>query len=151
MAKFYTNDGPYIAEAMKDHLNSWPKKPCEIRLEDLDKDGVSMMLQQLASAEKRKTYIDGSYLGVWPFAVYIHIQAEDTASRLDATGCLWELAEWLRTKDAKGEYVNLPSFDEQRQATRIELTNTPSIAARYEDDSEDYQALFELEYTYHRR
>ncbi len=151
MAKFYTNDGPYIAEAMKDHLNAWPKKPCEIRLEDLQKDGVSMMLQQLANAEKRRPYIDGSYLGVWSFAVYIHIQAEDTASRLDATGCLWELAEWLREKDQNGNFVRLPIIDGQRRAVKIDLTNTPSIAARYEDDSEDYQALFELEYKFHRR
>lgn len=150
MARIFTNDGVYIAKVMKDHLNTWHKKPAPVLLEDLGKDVPSMMLQQLASAEKKTSYIDGSYIGIWSFAIYIRINAEDTASRLDATGCLNELAEWLNEKDSNGTLVNLPYIDTRRTVNKIEMSTTPSIAARYEDGTEDYQAIFSLEYSVRR-
>lgn len=151
MAQIFTNDGVYIAKAMKDHLNSWDRKPVAIKLEDLGKEVPSMMLQQLAASEKKKTYINGSYIGVWNFAVYVRINAEDTASRLDASGCLQALADWLQTRDAQGAFVNLPVIDDYRKATKIEMSSTPSIAARYDGGIEDYQAIFSLEYKVTRR
>lgn len=151
MAKIYTADGVYIADVMLQHLNSWPKKPADVILEDIGKDAPSMMLQQLSAAEVRKTYVNGSYIGVWPFAVYIRINAEDTASRLDATGCLRELAKWLDEKDDRGTFIHLPIIDSEKTATRIQMTSSPSIVGRMEDGIEDYQALFELEYKHHRR
>lgn len=146
MEKTFTNDGVLIAKVMRDHLNSWAKKPTDFMLEDLGKKAPSLMLQQLSAAEKKRTYINGSYIGSWNFAIYIRIDAKDTASRLDAIGCLEELSKWLQQKDSKGEYVNLPLIDTDRTATKIEMTTTPSIAARYEDGKEDYQAIFSLEY-----
>lgn len=150
MARVYTNDGIQLAKVMKDHLNSWHKKPTEIMLEDLGKEVPSMMLQQLASAEKKKEYVNGSYIGVWNFAVYIRVSGTDTASRLDAVGCLNELAEWLTELDAEGSFVNLPVIDDSRQATKIETSSTPSIAARYENGIEDYQVVMSLEYKVRR-
>lgn len=146
MEKVFTNDGVLIAKVMRDHLNSWTKKPTDFMLEDMGKKVPSLMLQQLSAAEKKRTYINGSYVGSWNFAIYIRIDAKDTASRLDAIGCLEELSKWLQEKDSKGEYVNLPFIDTDRIATKIEMTTTPSIAARYEDGTEDYQAIFSLEY-----
>ena len=52
MAKIFTSDGVYIAKSVKDHLNTWEKKPADILLEDFEKEAPSMMLQQLAAAEK---------------------------------------------------------------------------------------------------
>ena len=137
---------------MKTLLNTWPDKPvAEIFLEDLGKDAPSMMLQQLSAAEKKKEYINGSYIGVWNFAVYMRIDAEDTASRIDATGALQNLADWLQARDENGEYANLPELDSTKTAIKFDMTSTPSIAARYDDGTEDYQAIMSLEYKAIRR
>ena len=147
-----TNDGVYLAKAMKTLLNKWPKKPvAEIFLEDLGKSTPSMMLQQLSAAEKKKEYINGSYIGVWNFAVYIRINAEDTASRIDATGALQDLADWLQARDENGEFANLPDLDDTKTAIKFDMTSTPSISARYDDGVEDYQAILSLEYKAIRR
>lgn len=150
MQRVFTNDGVLIAKVMRDHLNTWQKRPANFLLEDLGKEAPSLMLQQLSAAEKKKSYINGSYIGVWNFAVYFRVNALDTASRLDAVGCLEELANWLQEKNDKGAYAHLPQIDQFRTATKIETTSTPSIAARYEDGTEDYQALFTLEYQVRR-
>ncbi len=150
MQRLFTNDGVLIAKVMKNHINTWGEKPTNIFLEDFGKDVPSMMIQQLSAAEKKKIYVNGSYIGVWNFAVYLRISAIDTASRLDAIGCLDELSSWLQTMDDNGAYVNLPVIDSYRKATKIEMTTTPSIAARYEDGTEDYQAIFSLEYKVRR-
>lgn len=150
MQRVFTNDGVLIAKVMRDHLNTWQKRPVNFLLEDLGKEVPSLMLQQLSAAEKKKSYINGSYIGVWSFAVYFRVNALDTASRLDAVGCLEELANWLQEKNDKGAYAHLPQIDQLRTATKIEAASTPSIAARYEDGTEDYQALFTLEYQVRR-
>ena len=151
MANVVTSDGVYIAKAMKTLLNSWPDKPAPILLEDLGKEATSMMLQQLAAAEKRREYVNGSYVGVWNFAVYIRIEAEDTESRLDATGSLQALADWLQETDSQGCFAHLPVIDDRRVASKIEMTSSPSLVARMEDGTEDYQAVFSLEYKATRR
>ena len=151
MSRIYTNDGVYLAKALKDHLNSWHGKPALINLEDFGGEVPSMMLQQLSGAYKKRAYIDGSYLGSYPFSVYIRVDGADTASRLDATGALYGLFEWLTQKDENGEYVNLPTIDDSNTATAIDMTSLPSIAARYDDGTEDYQAIFELQYNVRRK
>lgn len=150
MENLFTNDGVLIAKVMRNHINTWSKKPTNIFLEDFGKDVPSMMIQQLSAAEKKKSYVNGSYIGAWSFAVYLRISAKDTASRLDAIGCLEELSNWLQLRDDKGSFVNLPVIDSYRTATKIEMATTPSIAARYEDGTEDYQAVFSLEYKVRR-
>lgn len=150
MDKNYTNDGVYIAKSLKDHLNSWTGKPAPIMLEDFGSEVPSMMLQQLSGAYKKKAYINGSYIGSFPFSVYIRVDGVDTATRLDATGTLQRLFDWLSEKDKDGEYVNLPTIDDSRTATQIEMTSLPTIAARYEDGTEDYQVILELQYNARR-
>lgn len=144
--RIYTNDGVYIAEALLDHLNKWDSKPSEIRFEDFAKDPPSMMLQQLSGSYKLRSYIDGSYIGEYPFAVYIRVDGSDTASRLDATGSLLGLSKWLDERNTDGTRKNLPILGSERTAVKIELESYPSIAARYDDGTEDYQALFKMQY-----
>lgn len=146
MPKIFTADGPQIARQMRIHLNRWSKKPAEILLEDLGKKVPSMMLQQLASAEKKRSYIDGTYIGIWSFAVYIRVDGEDTASRLSAVDCLQEMADWLTAKDSGGNFLYLPDLGEKKAATQVFMVNSPSIAGRYDNGIEDYQAVFQLEY-----
>lgn len=146
MSRIYTNDGVSIAKSLKDHLNSWTGKPATIRFEDFGSEVPSMMLQQLSGAYKKRAYIDGSYLGSYPFSVYIRVDGIDTATRLDASSALQGLFDWLTERDEEGTYTNLPTLDEGKKATSIEMTSLPSLSARYEDGTEDYQAIFELEY-----
>lgn len=135
----YTDAGVYIAKAMLEFLNKWPDKPSDILLEDFAKKPPSMMLQQLSGAYKKRMYVDGSYIGKWPFAVYFRISGRDTASKINATGRLMGLFEWLLK-------TPLPDLGVNRKALKVEMTSLPSIAARYEDGMEDYQAVFELEF-----
>ena len=109
------------------------------------------MIQQLAAAEQRKAYVNGTYIAVWTFAVYIRVSGEDTASRLDAIACLNDLASWLMETDDEGNFVRLPTIDDNRRPTSIEQTQTPSIAARYENGNEDYQVVFRLIYKARRK
>lgn len=150
MPRVFLSDSVLIEKAIRDHLNSWVNKPAVFSIEDLGKNVPSLMLQQLASAQKKKVYINGSYIGVWSFAVYMRVSGEDTASRLDAIACLNDLTEWLTAKDDEGCFINLPYIDDTRKPTYIEATSTPSIAARYDDGTEDYQAIFSLEYKVRR-
>ena len=150
MPRIYETDDVIIAKIMRDHLNSWPKKPAVFMLEDIDKDAPSLMIQQLASAEKKRVYVNGSYVGVWNFAVYMRVDGEDTASKLDAIACLSELCDWLSEKDGNGKYINLPTISDKKTPTNIVISSSPSIAANYENGVKDYQVLLSLEY-YSRR
>ncbi len=130
-----------IAKAIYDHLNQWPEKPCQIRLEMMDKAPIAftMSMQQLSGTRILRRYIDGSFTGAWPFAVYVRMAASDTAKKFDAVSLLETLNQWLMTQP-------VPDLGTGRTATRFEMTSLPSIAATYEDGSTDYQAIFQLEY-----
>lgn len=151
MAKVYCNDGVILADVMLDHINSWPDKPAACVLEDLDVEAPAMILQQLAGAEVKRRYINRSYIGSWPFAVYVRVDAEDTAARRDAAAILHDLNKWFNERTAAGEYWHLPKIDPQRTATQITMTSLPAIAERFDNGAEDYQAIFELEYKYTER
>lgn len=146
MAKFYQSDNILIPRVMRDHINTWENLPVSIKLEDTDKSVPSMMIQQLASTAKKRKYVDGSYVGLFNFAVYIAIDGEDTASRIDALAVLSDLGEWLSEKDEDGQFAHLPELGPGRRAMSITISSTPSIAARHETGVEEYQALFVLEY-----
>jgi len=135
----YTNDGVQIVREILRHLNAWEKKPCEIKLEKLEKTPPAMMLQQLSGAIKLRSYVNGSYVGSWPFAVYSRAHGIDTNSLIDGTGVLNDLAAWL-------EKTALPYIGENRSATSIQMTSAPCGDADHEDGSEDFQAIFQLQY-----
>lgn len=134
-------DETIIAKSVYDHLNAWPDKPCAIRLEMMDKAPIAytMSMQQLSGTRVMRRYIDGSFKGVWPFAVYVRMSASDTAKKLNAVSVLESLNQWLMTQP-------VPQLGTGRTATQFEMTSLPSIAATYEDGSVDYQAIFQLEY-----
>lgn len=139
MQRIYDSDGVYVAKVMRDFINTWDKKPCEVLLEDFTKDPPSMMMQQLSGTAKKKTYVNGSYIASFPFAVYVRVNAIDTASKLDATGILNDLGKWFSEQ-------KLPAIDDNMTANKIEMTALPTIAAKLGNGVEDYQAIFELEY-----
>lgn len=150
MARLFNNDGTYIAQALLEHINGWAKKPCAVKLEELSEKPPAMALQPLQRAEVVRKYMDGSYIGVFAFSVYIRVNANDTATRLDAAGVLNALADWISERDeTTREYKRLPTIDAKTAARSIEMTATPSISTRYDNGFEDYQAIFELQY--HKR
>lgn len=151
MAHIYTGDGVVLSKVMRDLLNSWDKKIAPVLSEDLGTEAPSMMIQQLSAAEKVKTYINGDYIGVWSFAVYVRINAEDTAARQDAAAILQDLGGWLMETDERGNFLRLPAIDDRRRATKIEMTMTPAVAERPAEGIEDWQVIFALEYKSTRR
>lgn len=134
-------DDILIAKAMYTHLNSWPDKPCQIRMETMDKAPIafSISIQQLSGTVYLKKYIDGSFTGAWPFAVYVRLSGNDTAKKFDAVNLLEQLSEWMRVTPP-------PDIGSRRTADRIEMTALPSVAGIYEDGGIDYQAVFRLIY-----
>jgi len=128
-----------IARAMLKHLNTWPDKPCEIKLELLDRTAVAMKLQPLSGTVVTKRYITGTYIGAWPFAVYVRIQKADTATRANAIKWLYDLGQWLSTQTN-------PDIGLTRAAQKVEITNLPSIATINDDGSEEFQAIYTMEY-----
>lgn len=110
-----------------------------------------MMLQQLAGSIIERKYVDGSYIGKFPFAVYVRTESKCTKDTITATGILMDLASWLTETDEEENFINLPVIDEKTQATEFEMASAPSIVAQYEDGAEDYQAVFTLKYYKKRR
>lgn len=137
---------------MTKYLNGWEDKPCDIIFEDLEKqnEDAAMMLQQLARPIKKRPYVDGSYIGVWAFAIYVKVEAADSSSRLGAVSVLNCLGEWMTAADEFGRFTNLPVIDDFRTANSISMTSSPSLLTKNEDGTDTYQAQFELEYLYRR-
>lgn len=140
------NDSVIIEQSMLEFLNTWPEKPVEIKLDELDKRESSMMFQPLSGTKKTKPYVNGSYYGSFPFAVYVRAANLDTKHKLDARKILNSLDEWFSKKNEKKEFINLPKLSGGNTAIKIEMTSTPSIAARYDNGTDDYQAIFSLSY-----
>lgn len=135
------NDDTLIAKAMLNHLNQWPDRPCDIRLENMEKEPIafSIAMQQLAGTRVLKSYINGSFIGQWPFAVYVRFGSVDTAKRFQAVSYLEMLGDWLCNSE-------LPDIGTTRTANEIEMTSLPSIAGTYESGAVDYQTVFLLTY-----
>lgn len=135
-----TNDGIYLTEIMLDFINSYSAKPSKVNLEEFDDVLPSMVMQQLSSAVIEKQYLRRDcYIGNWAFAVYIRLKNADTKDRIDAGGCLSDLAEWFRT-----QLPDLSSIN--KQAIEIEMTGSPHKSAIYEDRTEEWQVIFMLRY-----
>ena len=148
----FTNDGAYLVQSLLEKVNGWSGKPCEIHLDELGENPPAMMLQPLTRARVVRQYVDGSYIGILAFAVYIRVNSHDTKTRLDATGVLNSLGDWLEARNGETrEYVNLPQFTNDTQARSIEMSATPAIATRYDNGYEDFQAIFEMQYFKTRR
>lgn len=128
-----------ITDAMLAHLNKWHEKPCDIGLDMLVRKGFAMKMQPLSATVIKKKYVNGSFVGDWPFAVYVRIQKNDTGSRIKAARTLDDLGKWLTAQE-------VPEIGMNRTANKVEITGLPSIATINEDGSEEYQAVYCMEY-----
>ena len=127
-----------VARDVLSHLNSWEDKPCKFALEELPNKAPSLMLQPLAGSGILRRYVDGSFIGLFSFAVYYRTDMADTSEKLTAYEVLENLAYWLENSD-------LPELSGNRTSLQIEQTATPAIAS-INDDMQDYQTIFELRY-----
>lgn len=135
-----TNDGNYLSKIMLDFINTYPDKLSRVNLEEFDGDLPSMVMQQLTSAVIEKQYLKkGCYIGNWAFAVYIRIKNADTKDRIDAGGCLSDLAVWFEN--------HLPDLSGiNKKAINIEMTGSPHKSIVYDDRTEEWQVIFMLRY-----
>ena len=134
-----------IAKSLHAHLNQWPGKPAQIgsiTVDGFNKESPTMMLQQLQGTQVYANYVNGGYMGQWPFAVYMRIKPKDTGARIDASQVLKDLTEYL-TDDGAPLPVLL---DPTMEAIIIELTATPVAMGGQVDGTIDYQTLFRLRY-----
>lgn len=127
-----------VAKDMLQHLNKWSDKPCKFALEELSKKSPALMIQPLAGSGIERRYVDGSFIGLFTFAVYLRAEQTDTHKKLSAYDTLEKLAYWL-------EHSELPELSGNKTAIKIEQSATPALAM-VDDDTEDYQAVFSLRY-----
>ena len=129
-----------IARDMRAFLNGWTEKPVpSFSIEQLTTAPPAMMFQPLSGSKVLRKYIDGSFIGSWPFAVCFRVNQTDTAVKLSAYDTLEKVASWLTSGV-------LPELGGAKIPLKIEQTSTPSQIAVYDDGTEDYQVLFALEY-----
>jgi hypothetical protein len=126
-----------IWRILLDHLNTWPDKPCEILYDRFEKEPPTMRMQQLTGTVVERKYVNGSFIGLYPFALSLRIGGQDTETRLDASDKLDALTGWLN--------ANPPDLGENRIFYKFEAT-TPSQSAVYEDGCEDYGVTVTMRY-----
>ena len=128
-----------IARSMLDYLNEWPNKPARFTLEGIAKEAPSATILQLPTSGVVKKYIDGSYIGMYNFAVYIRLNKADTSEKLEVLDLYDDLMEYFKS-DAK------PDLGDGATTKEFVLLSTPALAVTYDDSSEDYQATYRLVY-----
>lgn len=129
-----------IARDMRAFLNSWSEKLVPyFTIEQLTTAPPSMMFQPLSGSKVLRKYVDGSFIGSWPFAICFRVNQTDTSVKLSAYDTLEKAANWLTSGV-------LPTLSGSKIPLKIEQTSTPSQIAVYDDGTEDYQVLLALEY-----
>ena len=129
-----------IIEVLLPALNEIPGLPCKINLEVLDEKPPSMCIQQLRGAQKLNVNIVGGFTGLFPFAIWYRVSGRDTADRIEGTRVLNDISSFF------SDVTNLPDLGERRICRKIEMTSVPICNNRHEDGTEDYMAIYSLEY-----
>ena len=79
-----------------------------------------------------------SYEARYDFAVLLRIDGRDSAQRLAAAGLLDTISRYLQT--------SFPDIGEGRSVSGLEASSAPCTAAVYEDQTEDWQTTFTMQY-----
>lgn len=128
-----------IAEALLHWLRSCPYKPSDLPLayQSLG-DSSGLSLHTLKGTVKNVEYIDGSYEGVYPFAIYLRASPDSTNARLDCTNILDTIGSWV------DEQEGYPELDDNRNIVSINQISNATLVKRFENGVEDYMSTFEL-------
>lgn len=128
-------------------LLSWLRENCnlipkdtQLRYQELnDKEGTSSLsLHTLKGSVKDTVYVDGSYRGYYPFAIYYRTSPDSTNTRLSAVDLLDSIADWIDSQD------ELPVLTGLDYVTEVSSVANAVLNKRYSDGTEDYVATFEL-------
>lgn len=132
------NGDSSIAKKLHTWLNSWADAPTSIAFDDFSKDPPCMTFQPMSGTLVERKYIDGSFIGVYPFAVSMRISGDDTAERIDAHATLSALGEWAKDSEP-------PELGEGRTVTEFD-PSTPAKTSVYDNGAEDYQIIITMKY-----
>ena len=128
-----------IAEALLKWLRTCPYMPEGMKLayQNLG-DSSGMSLHTLKGTIKRKEYVDGSYEGYYPFAIYLRDMPDSTNTRLECTDILDKIGAWVDDQEV------YPELDDNRIINSIDMVSNATLVKRFENGVEDYMATFEL-------
>lgn len=126
-------------------LNEWPDLPPgigEINLDAMEKHPPAMLLQPLSATVIETQFINGSFVGRWPFAVVIKQTMGDDMDRIDSFAALVGIDAWMRAQPP-------PVLGNGNTAYKIEMTTLPMKSGVDNDGAEYYEASYAL--TYHHK
>lgn len=142
------NEKRYVAGLEQDQvsrsllmwLNQYPDKPVpRIEFEYLS-ENFGMSLSTVTAAYKLDEDISGDYTAQYQFAVLYRVHPEFTGDRLAASEVLDTFGRWAEGRQDK------PILGAGMIVTTIERNSTAAMIARYEDGTEDYQILMNMNY-----
>jgi hypothetical protein len=125
-------------------INSFPGLPAPIktdgiRFQDLLPDRISLGFATISNNIKIKTFIDGSYIGGYPFELAYGYFPKTTEKRLDGIALLGKISGFL----ARSEY---PPLESGRKILKIAQTTGILTSFRGQQNHEYITAHFLAEY-----
>lgn len=120
------------------------KLPCEIVIEEKESGGEQLTLQTLPGGKIIKQYVDGGYIGNFPFAARYQLskaQINGEYAKLDAP--LWNLDSFFTNRK-----ITFPPSRSGGSAIiqSIQMTGLPYSFSRESDGTASNQAVFNLRY-----
>jgi len=140
----------YLLSKICNHLNNWQQRMCDFWPES--PDGVlsassagrglpCAVVSAASGAVKLRQYVDGGYVGQFPFRVGIRIAGVTSADRLAVLDFFDNLTVYLE--------AFVPAPDSMREYIRCRLTALPTKDSTGKDGTEEYHAFYTMEYCQH--
>lgn len=135
------SDVSTLAKGLLLWLRTCPSIPSGVTMayQYLAEDKDCMSLHTLSGAVKREEYVDGSYEGYYPFAVYFRSSPDSTNSRIDCNNTIDSIGEWIDEQDSS----SYPDVEDIEINSIQQVTNS-TLVKRFANGFEDYMAKFEL-------
>ena len=114
--------------------------PCPVLIEDRETTGEQLSINAMAGGKKLKQYVDGAYVGNFPFAVQYQLsqaQLGGQYAKLDVP--LWTLGKHFESNLGKITF-------EHTEVQKIEMTGIPHSLTRVANGISINQAIFLLQY-----
>lgn len=132
-----------VVKSLLDYINSIEGLPAKVKLEFLAEQPPAMMLRQMGGSTKTNEDILGNYEAQLPFALFIRTWGSNENDRIDGIAVLNDIGAYF---DRQTLAKALPDLGDGKAMNSITMTSFPSLFSRNEDTTEDYQALYRLEY-----
>ena len=114
--------------------------PCPVLIEDRETTGEQLSINAMAGGKILKQYVDGGYVGNFPFAVRYQLsqaQLGGQYAKLDVP--LWTLGTYFESNLGKIAF-------EHAEVQKIEMTGLPHSLTRVQNGISINQAIFILQY-----